>query len=32
MRALQGLAVVPVPGLTAPLVYDAGRIYARRRP
>lgn len=28
MSALQGLTVVPVPGLTSPLVYDAGRIYA----
>lgn len=28
MSALQGLTVIPVPGLTSPLVYDASRIYA----
>ena len=28
MTALQGLTVVPVPGLASPLVYDATRIYA----
>ena len=28
MRALQGLDVVPVPGLLSPLVFDASRIYA----
>jgi hypothetical protein len=28
MAQMQGLTVVTVPGLTAPLIYDAARVYA----